>query len=128
MQQQVPAPPVQPFCGAWLTALVHPSTLQAVPVVHVVVNDQPEVLPFSNPPLVTTFPEHVGLHMTGVGVPVRVTVPEFVYVMLIVRVCEIVLVFQGVHVRDKVGGHVMVGVGLCGTTQQIVISIRSRHS
>jgi len=49
---------------------VHPSTLHAVPVVQVVVNVQPDVVPFSNPPLVTVFVTHVGLQTTGVGVTV----------------------------------------------------------
>lgn len=49
-------------------------------------------------------------------------------VSVIVGVEEIVFVFHGVHVRDKVGGQVIVRVGLCGTTQQIVTSIRSRQS
>jgi len=48
-------------------------------------------------------------------------------VRLIVNVREIVLVFHGVQVRESVGGQVIVRVGDCGTTQQIVISIRSKQ-
>jgi len=119
VQQQFPVLAEQPFCGAWPTALAHPSTLQAVPVVQVVVKVQPEILPFSNPPFVTTLLEHVGLHTTGVGLCVNVTVGDPVRVGLIVQVRVIVFVRQGVHVCESVGGQVMVRVGDSGTAQQM---------
>ena len=84
---------------------------------------QPAVVPVSNPPLLKQF----GVPMQGT-VGHGVLVPVCVIVGLFVHVREIVFVFQGVHVRDNVGGHVIVGVGLCGTTQHSVISIRSRQS
>ena len=75
---------------------------------------------------------HVRPHpSTGVGASVSVTVYVCVLVNVIVgdavRVAEIVFVFQGVQLRVIVRGQVIVGVGLWGTTQHSVISIRSRH-
>jgi len=118
VQQQVPTP-AHPFCGACGIAPAHPKTLQAVPVVQVVEKVQPEMLPFSNPPLVTRFPAQVGLQTIGVGDCVYVIVGDPVRVGLMVHVAVIVLVRHGVQVRDNVGGHVMDGVGESGTAQQI---------
>ena len=108
-----------------MTALVHPNTLHTTPVVQVVENVQPLVLPFSNPPLVTTLPEQVGAQTRGVGVPVTLGVGvmlgvgEIVRVRLIVHVRVIVLVLQGVHETVRVAGHVIEGVGESGTAQQM---------
>src|SRR5258705_11884539 len=62
------------------------------------------------------------------GDVVKVWVTVGVYVGLIVRVSEIVLVLHGVQERESVGGQVIVGVGLCGTMQQIVRSAHEMHT
>ena len=83
----------------------------------------PFALPVSKPPLVKQL--GVPMHGTvghGVFVEVCVIVGLFVYVRVIVFVCHTV------HVRESVGGQVIVGVGDSGTTQHSVISIRSRQS
>jgi len=94
----------------------------------------PHVNPFQQSTTTTTLlqlPPHPGAQVAvgggGVSEGVGVIVGVQVIVGLRVNVCETVLVDHGVHVRERVGGQVMVRVGDCGTAQQIVISIRSRH-
>jgi hypothetical protein len=122
-QQQTPGP-VQPFCGPLDAAAPHPVWLQTNALVQVVVMAQPVVLPVSNPPLVTRLPAHVGLQTIGVGdwvnvgQVVNVTVGDHVRVRLMVQVRVIVFELHGVHVRESVGGQVIVGVGVSGTAQQ----------
>ena len=105
-----------------------------VPETQFVLNTHPFVFPFSKPPFVTQFVVHVGAQLIGVGVSVcvgqsvRVLVGLRVRVWLIVQVWLIVFVCQGVHVRESVGGQVIVRVGLCGKTQQSEISMWARQS
>ena len=109
---------LQPSAGPCVTTPAHGSLEGPFPSAQEAVNVHPEIVPFSNPPLVAQLIAQV-LHTIGVGDMVLVIVGEPVRVGLIVHVAVIVLVRHGVQVRDSVGGQVMEGVGESGTAQQI---------
>jgi len=122
---KTPQAPYQAGAGDGLEGLQTVCTVArgTVPAGLFNVTVHPEVVPVSNPPLLKQFgvPMH-GTVAHGVNVGVSVEVPEAVRVRLMVHVLVIVLVLHGVHVRESVGGHVIVGVGVSGTAQQILSS------